>query len=191
MDKMQKFANDKTTFEWMMEFINICHEHELQCKSKVTIDAYNNAVVELDKIAEKYNLHDHCRRDRDVWYEMHYLWPKMEKFFNEESLDYMFYKALDELWWYSDQNDPMCDFCNFIEEFANDMKGYAKAKVISLAELGFKCKDVYIAYDGSDGTIMLNGGDFIKYIKNTMDTLDDEYKEIWTKEIFKIIQKYE
>lgn len=192
ISKIQEFKNDRGTFRWMMEFIDICHEHDLNSKSKVTIDAYNNAVLELDKLATKYNLHNNNKRS-DAWYELHYLWPKMSKFFNEKGLDYMFDKALDELWWYSDQNDPMCDFCNFIEEFANDMKGYAKAKVINLAELGFKCRDIYIAYDGSndDGTIVLNGGDFIKYIKNTMDTLDSEYKEIWAKEIFKIVEKYE
>ena len=100
-----------------------------------------------------------------------------------------FEKALDELWWYSDQNEPMSLFCKFIEDFARDMKGYCKAKVVDLNDYGFGYNLIYVAYfDQCNNTILLKGSDFIEYIKDTMDTLDDEYKELWSNEINKIIK---
>lgn len=184
---VKEFQKDKVRFEWLMDFIDVCHEHEFQCKLNFMIDAYNNAVLELDKLATKYNLHNENRYD--PWYELHDLWPRMKKFFN--SNNYAFEKALDELWWYSDQEEPMSDFCKFIKEFANDMKGNAKAEVIDLHDYGFE-HNIYVAYnDENEGVMVLTGGDFIEHIKCTMETLDDEYKEIWYKAIMKIIKKYE
>ena len=192
MNKIQEFKNDRGNFEWLMEFIEVSEEHEFECKHKITIDAYNNAIIAIDKLANKYKLHDEKRREYDVWYEHHYLWPKMKKFFNKNSLDYFFEHALDELWWFSDEKETMIDFCNFIKKFAKDMKGSAKAEVIDLKDYGFKGNKLYIAYDDEcEEYIILEGGKFIKYIQNSMSTLDDEYKEIWTQEIFKIIEKYE
>ena len=142
MNKMQEFKNDKGTFEWMMEFVEIAEEHELQCKSKITIDAYNKAVHTLDQLAKKYKLHDQERREWDNWYEHRYMFPKLKEFFNKKSSDYIFNEALDELWWYNDQEEPMDDFCEFIEKFARDMKGRAKAETIKLSRLGFKTNKI-------------------------------------------------
>lgn len=77
----KEMKKDKVRFEWLMDFVDVCHEHEFQCKLDFMIDAYNNAVIELDKLANKYKLHDSKRREVDVWYEMDYLWPKMKEFF--------------------------------------------------------------------------------------------------------------
>lgn len=190
INKAQQFANDRGSFKCLMEFIEMCQEHEFECRHKITIDAYNNAVYGIDELATKYKLHNEEKR-YDPWYEHHYLWPKMEKFFNEKSSDYIFNQALDELWWYSDQAEPMIDFCNFIKKFAEDMKGSAKVEIIDLNDYGFPT-NIYVAYnDECEGLIVLEGGDFIKYINTAMETLDDPYKEIWAKEIFKIIEKYE
>jgi len=195
MNKVQEFKNDRGNFECYIEFIETCEEHEFNCRAKLTIDAYNNIVCAIDELATKYKLHNEEKR-YDPWYEHHYLWPKMKKFFNEISLSYIFNEALDELWWYSDQAEPMTDFCNFIKKFAKDMKGSAKAEVINLNDYGFRNgvfqNNIYIAYDDEcEGLVVLEGNDFIRHIQTTMETLDDPYKEIWAKEIFKIIEKYE
>ena len=191
INKAQQFANDKGSFECLMEFIEVCEEHEFECRDEITINAYNEAVIGVDKLANKYKMHDEERRDWDVWYEHHYLWPKMKKFFNEKSSDYIFDQALDELWWYSDQEKPMTDFCNFMKKFAEDMKGSEKVEVINLHDYGFR-SDIYIAYDDEcEGLMVLKGDDFIRHIQTAMETLDDPYKEIWAEEIFKIIKKYE
>ena len=192
MNKVQKFINDQCNFECYIEFIEMCEEYEFNCRAKLTIEAYNNIVCAIDQIANKYKLHNEEERERNVWYEHHYLWPKMKEFFNEKGSDYIFEEALDELWWYSDQNEPMTDFCNFIKEFAENMKGSAKAEVIDLNNYGFPNNHIYIAYDdGCEGPIVLQGGDFIKYVETAMSTLDNEYKELWAKEIFKIVEKYQ
>jgi hypothetical protein len=192
MNKVQEFKNDRGNFECYIEFIETCEEHEFNCRAKLTIDAYNTIVCAIDQIANKYKLHDEKRREYDVWYEHNYLWPKMKEFFNEKGSDYVFEQALSELWWYSDQSEPMTDFCNFIKKFAKDMKGSTKAEVIDLNDYGFS-NNIYIAsdIDEGEGLVVLEGGDFIKYTETAMSTLDDEYKEIWAKEIFKIIEKYE
>ena len=128
INKAQQFANDRGSFQCLMEFIEVCQ------------------VIGIDQIANKYKLHDEERREYDVWYEHHYLWPKMKEFFSEKSSDYIFEQALDELWWYSDQNEPMTDFCNFIKKFAEDMKGSTKAEVIDLDDYGFPT-NIYIVSD--------------------------------------------
>lgn len=148
------------------------------------------AITNIEKIAQKYNLYGNEWKT-DSCYLHKYVIPRLKKFF--ESPEYAFEEALNELWWYSDQENPMNDFCKFIEEFANDMKGYTKAKVINLSDFDFKRGDVYVAYEGPDDNraIVLKGDDFIIHIINTMDTLDNEYKELWAEEISKIIKKYE
>ena len=101
-----------------------------------------------------------------------------------------FEEALDELWWFSDQKEPMTLFCNFIEDFARQMKGKCQAKVVDLYDYGFEHNNIYIAYNNQcgEGTILLWGSKFIEYIKDIMSELDDEYKELWTNEIIKIIK---
>lgn len=186
-DIMKEFEKDKVEFEWLMDFINVSHEHEFECKHNITIDAYNKAIGRIDEIATKYNLHNENRYG--PWYELYDLWPRMKKFFNNNN--YAFKKALDELWWYSDQEEPMSNFCKFIKEFANDMKGSAKAEIINLYDYGFE-HNIYVAYnDENEGVMVLTGSDFIEHIKCAMETLDNEYKEIWYKAIMKIIEKYE
>lgn len=77
----KEFMKDCVTFNHLIEFIEICHEYELNCKNKLTIDFYNKTVYEIDKLADKYGLHNE-KRFIDPWYELYDLWPRMKEFFN-------------------------------------------------------------------------------------------------------------
>ena len=74
---------DGIEFFKMIGFIDICDETDLSAGPKEAIDVYNDTVIKIDELAEKYGLHDHHKRNNDPWYELHILWPKMEEFFKE------------------------------------------------------------------------------------------------------------
>ena len=80
---MNEVIEDGIEFFRMIGFIDICDETDLSAGPKEAIDVYNETVVQIDRLAEKYGLHDEEKRINDVWYELHILWPKMDKFFRE------------------------------------------------------------------------------------------------------------
>ena len=186
---MNEFEKDKIEFERLMEFIEVCYEHDFESKHDITINAHNKAVERIDEIATKYNLNN--KMGYGPWYELYDLWPRMKRFFSGEEINENFNKALSELYWLSDQEEPMKEFCEFIEKYAEYIKGQAICKVINLDDYGFTDKMPYVAYDDRNGNFqVLPGTKFIEYIKEDLKTLDIEYKILWIKEINKIISKY-
>lgn len=95
-DKINAYANqmkngitrdelirDGIAFFNLIGFIEVCHIHDLHAGPEESIDAYNETAIAIDKLAYKYGLHNQEEMDNNVWYELHYLWPKMKKFFTE------------------------------------------------------------------------------------------------------------
>ena len=75
---------DGIEFFKLLGFIEKCHEHDLQSgPSQESIDAYNETVIEIEELAQKYGLYDEYKSMSDDWYDMYTLWPKMEEFFKE------------------------------------------------------------------------------------------------------------
>lgn len=74
---------DGIEFFKMIGFIDICDETDLSAGPKEAIDVYNDTVIKIDELADKYGLHDMKERNDNVWYELNILWPKMEEFFKE------------------------------------------------------------------------------------------------------------
>lgn len=79
---IEEVIDDGIEFFKMMGFIDICNETNLSIGPKEAIDVYNQTVVDVDILANKYGLHD-MEIKGDPWYELNILWPKMEKFFKE------------------------------------------------------------------------------------------------------------
>ena len=80
---IEEVIDDGIEFFKMMGFIDICDDTDLSAGPKEAIDVYNQTVVDVDILADKYGLHDMEKRNSDPWYELHVLWPKMEEFFKE------------------------------------------------------------------------------------------------------------
>lgn len=79
---IEEVIYDGIEFFRMIGFIDICDETDLSAGPKEAIDVYNDTVIKIDELAEKYGLHDNSKR-YDPWYELNVLWPKMEEFFKE------------------------------------------------------------------------------------------------------------
>ena len=79
----EELIRDGIAFFKLIGFIEVCHIHDLDAGPEESIDAYNETVIAIDKLAYKYGLHNQEEMDKNVWYELHYLWPKMKKFFTE------------------------------------------------------------------------------------------------------------
>lgn len=104
-----------------------------------------------------------------------------------------FYELLDELWWLSDQKEPMIQLCNFMEYFAKEMKGKAIAKVVDPHDYGFPYGQLYILFDDlcGNGVQIYEGGDFIRLIQSVYaDTFEDEWKLMWSMEIQNILYEF-
>ena len=80
---IEEVISDGIEFFKSMGFILICDESDLSAGPKEAIDVYNEIVIKVDELAEKYGLHDDSKRESDPWYELYTLWPKMEEFFKE------------------------------------------------------------------------------------------------------------
>lgn len=77
---------DRFNFFTLVEFIEVCEEHEFDASSEFTIDCFNRATIEVDKLAEKYNLHNE-KRYSDPWYFEYDLLPRMKEFFEKQRED--------------------------------------------------------------------------------------------------------
>lgn len=80
---IEEVIYDGIEFFKLIGFISICDETDLSAGPKEAIDVYNDTVIKIDELAEKYGLHDYNKRYDDPWYELYTLWPKMEEFFKE------------------------------------------------------------------------------------------------------------
>lgn len=80
----EELIRDGIAFFNLIGFIEVCTEYDLECgPAQESIDAYNETVIKIDELANKYGLHNKEMFNKSCWYEHMYLWPKMKKFFTE------------------------------------------------------------------------------------------------------------
>lgn len=103
-------------------------------------------------------------------------------------------ELFDELWWLSDQREPMEDFVQGIKSYVNDEGGDVQIGVVDLNDLGFEHGHIYIAYDdcsGCSGVSMQSAGDFIKYYQEVLNEYPELYpEEFWTPKLKEILELY-
>lgn len=101
-------------------------------------------------------------------------------------------KLFNELWWLSDQKEPMEDFIQAIKSYVNDLGGDVDIGLIDLYDLGFEQGHLYIAYDdcsGCSGVSMQSAGDFIKYYQEVLNENPELYpEEFWTPKLKEILE---
>jgi len=79
---LDEVIRDGLLFFKYMGFLEMCDESDLSAAPDV-IDVYNETVIEIEKIGQKYGLYDDNESCRDPWYEVNTFWPLMENFFRE------------------------------------------------------------------------------------------------------------
>ena len=101
-------------------------------------------------------------------------------------------KLFDELWWLSDQVEPMNDFIEAIKSYVDYMGGEVQIGVIDLYDLGFEQGFIYIAYDdcsGASSPTVSNASDFIKYYKGVVNEYPElEPQEFWIPKLEQILE---
>lgn len=80
---IEEVIYDGIKFFKLMGFIDICDATDLSAGPKECIDVYNDTVIKIEELAQKYGLYDEDKSLSDDWYDVYTLWPKMEKFFKE------------------------------------------------------------------------------------------------------------
>jgi len=80
---LDEVIRDGILFFKYMGFIEVCDETDLSAGPKEAIDVYNETVVEIEKIGQKYGLYDDKESCRDPWYEVNTFWPLMDEFFRK------------------------------------------------------------------------------------------------------------
>ena len=96
-----------------------------------------------------------------------------------ETMNNLFY----DLWWFSDEREPMEQFVEWVEDYARDRKGDVLIGLIDLKDFGFENGNLYIAYDdlsGATGVQMFTAEKFIKY----MQDIYNEYPELEPQEFW-------
>lgn len=101
-------------------------------------------------------------------------------------------ELFNELWWLSDQREPMEDFIQGIKSYVDDMGGDVQIGVIDLNDLGFEQGHIYIAYNDCSGGMsptVYNASEFIKYYQEIINEYPELYpEEFWTPKLKEILE---
>lgn len=103
-------------------------------------------------------------------------------------------ELFNELWWLSDQREPMNEFVEAIKEFTEYMKGGVYIALIDLFDFGYQQGYIFIAFDDYSGgpLTIFPAGEFVKYYKEIMN-YDPEIcpQDFWTPKLKEILEKYQ
>ena len=103
-------------------------------------------------------------------------------------------KLFDELWWFSDESEPMKNFVKAIKKYTKNMKGNVYVELIDLFDFGYEQGHIYIAFDDLSGgeLCIYRAADFIEYYKEIMNEYPElEPQEFWIPKLKEIINNYE
>lgn len=103
--------------------------------------------------------------------------------------------VFNELWWFSDETEPMKEFCEVLTTWCEWVGFYAKAKIINPKEFGFGVNPPYIIHNlrENDGLIIERASETIEYIVECYEEYDDKeyWEDFWIPRVKEIIEKYE
>ena len=98
---------------------------------------------------------------------------------------------LEELWWLTDDEEPMREFCKALTEWGKWIKIYSKAKVVDPYDFGF-IGDIYIIHNLREETEIEYASKTVEFIIECYEEDDDKeyWKNFWIPKIQKIVKQY-
>lgn len=102
-------------------------------------------------------------------------------------------KLFNELWWLSDQKEPMEQFVEEIKTYCAYMGSEIQIAVIDLNDLGFQQGYIYIAYNDCNGDVnptIYEASKFIEYYKEIITEHEEfEPERFWIKKLKRILEE--
>lgn len=103
----------------------------------------------------------------------------------------MMKKLFNELWWLSDEVEPMKEFCKTLTTWCEWVCFYAKAEIIDPHQFGFNSSP-YIIHNLREEVAIERTAEVVEYISECYDEYDDKeyWEDFWIPRVKKIIEKY-